>query len=222
MSRLTSVFVFGSLFAAACGSKAPPPVEPAPPPPVAEPAPPPVEEPEADPVVKEEPKNLDIQHNVIRLKPGIKIMFDTDSDKLQDASFPILDEVASVLSQNERLRVRVEGHTDNTGKADHNKDLSTRRAASVREYLVSHGIVAERLESTGCGQDVPVAANDTEDNRAMNRRVEFVILRRRRVVEPCQVYKPGEHHRHRHGGDAAAPADGTQPAPAPAPAPATP
>jgi outer membrane protein OmpA-like peptidoglycan-associated protein len=193
MSRLTSVFVFGFLFAAACGSKAPPPAEPMSP----------AEEQETEPVVKEEPKNLDIQRNVIRLKPGTTILFDTNSDKLQDASFPILDEVASVMEQNGRLRVRVEGHTDNTGSADHNKDLSNRRAASVREYLVTKGIPADRLESTGCGQDVAIVANDTEDNRAMNRRVEFVIMRRRRVVEPCQVYKPGERHRHR-GGDAPA------------------
>lgn len=159
-----------------------------------------VEEAEAEPVVKEEPKNLDIQKNVIRLKPGIRILFGNDSDKLLDESFPILDEVASVMSQNERLRIRVEGHTDTDGKSAHNQDLSTRRAASVRAYLVGKGIVEDRLESTGCGQNVPVADNKTEDGKAQNRRVEFVILRKRRQVEPCQVYKPGEHRRHKRDG----------------------
>ena len=169
---------------------------PEPAPPVATPEPV-EEEPEVEPVVKEEPKSLDIQKNVIRLKPGIRILFATDSDKLLEASSSILDEVASVMAQNERLRVRVEGHTDTDGKPDHNKDLSTRRAASVRTYIVGKGVAEERLESTGCGQTVPVAENTTDDGKAQNRRVEFVILRRKRQVEPCQVYKPGERHRRR-------------------------
>lgn len=67
-------------------------------------------------MVAQEPKNLEIQKNVIRLKPGIKIVFETNSAALMPASNEILDEVASVMDQNARLRVRVEGHTDNTGK----------------------------------------------------------------------------------------------------------
>ena len=168
--------------------------------PVAEVTPPPAveEEPETEPVVKEEPKNLDIQKDVIRLKRGTHINFQTGSDKLEGSSNETLDEVASVLDQNQRLRIRVEGHTDNTGAADANKDLSTRRAAAVRTYLVSKGIAEDRLESTGCGQDVPVADNGTDDGKAENRRVEFVIMRRKHPREACQLYKPGEHHR-RHG-----------------------
>ncbi len=169
--------------------------EPAPEPPPAEPAVAEPEEPEEAPVVAEEPKNLDIQKNVIRLKPGIRILFATNSDQLLEPSFPILDEVASVLEQNQRLRVRVEGHTDTDGKADHNQELSTRRAASVRTYLVGKGVAEERLESHGCGQNVPVADNATDDGKQQNRRVEFVILRKRRQVEPCQVYRPREHRR---------------------------
>jgi outer membrane protein OmpA-like peptidoglycan-associated protein len=185
--------------------------EPTPPAPTPDAAPVAEEEPETEPVVKEEPKNLDIQKDVIRLKPGIRILFATDSDKLLDASFPILDEVASVFEQNQRLRVRVEGHTDTDGKEDHNLELSQRRAASVRAYLVGKGIAEDRLESTGCGQKVPVADNANEDGKAQNRRVEFVILRRRRQVEPCQVYKPREHHRRDKGGDQSAPAPTTTP-----------
>jgi outer membrane protein OmpA-like peptidoglycan-associated protein len=174
-------------------STTPPPVEePLP----AEPAVAEVEEPEAEPVVAEEPKNLEIQNNVIRLKPGIRILFATNSDKLLDPSFPILDEVASVMAQNERLRIRVEGHTDSDGKPAHNQDLSTRRAASVRSYIVTKGVAEERLESTGCGQNVPIADNASDDGKQQNRRVEFVILRKRRQVEPCQLYRPrGERRR---------------------------
>lgn len=184
------------------------------------------EEPETEPVVKEEPKNLEIQKNVIRLKPGIRILFATASDKLLDASFPILDEVASVMEQNQRIRVRVEGHTDSDGKAEQNQDLSVRRAASVRAYIISKNIPEERLESTGCGQTVPIADNTTDDGKQQNRRVEFVILRKRRQVEPCQIYKPREHRRRDKDGEqaapAATPAPAAAPAPAATPAPATP
>lgn len=125
------------------------------------------------------------------------------------------------MSQNERLRIRVEGHTDSDGKPDHNQDLSTRRAASVRTYLVGKGVAEERLESTGCGQNVPIADNATDDGKQQNRRVEFVILRKRRQVQPCQVYRPREWHRrhkdHSDGsGDSSAPADGATPAGTPA------
>jgi outer membrane protein OmpA-like peptidoglycan-associated protein len=196
--------------AAACKKEAAMSTTPTPPPdpaPAAA-APEPDPEPETEPVVAAEPKNLEIQKNVIRLKPGIKILFETDSASLMASSNEILDEVASVLDQNQRIRIRVEGHTDNTGKADHNKDLSAKRAASVMAYLATKGVAQERLESTGCGQDVPIADNANEDGRQQNRRVEFVILRKRRVAEPCQVYKPRE--RRKRDGEAA-------PAPAPTP-----
>jgi len=158
------------------------------------------EEPEEAPVVAEPPRNLDIQRNVIRLKPGIRILFATDSDQLLPESFEILDEVASVMEQNQRIRIRVEGHTDDVGRDKDNLDLSTRRSASVRAYLIGKGVAEERLESHGCGEGTPIADNKTDDGRQQNRRVEFVILRRRRAIEPCQIYKPRE----RRGGEAAA------------------
>ncbi|MBX3162462.1 MAG: OmpA family protein [Deltaproteobacteria bacterium] len=185
-----------------------------PPPPTtaeAEPMPPAAEEePETEPVVAEEPKNIEIQKNVIRLKRGIRIQFETNKAELLPVSNEILDEVAAVMSQNEKIRVRVEGHTDNVGQADYNKTLSDQRAASVQTYLVNKGIAQDRLEATGCGQGTPVADNNTDDGKAENRRVEFVILRRRRAVAPCQLYKPGEHRRHKDHkdhGDAAPPAN---------------
>ncbi|MGN6106585.1 MAG: OmpA family protein [Kofleriaceae bacterium] len=209
MRRIHILSVLAGLAIAGCGSK-PAPVQPAAEPPAPEAAPAePEAEPETEPVVAQEPKNLEIQRNVIRLKPGIRILFKTDSAELESASNEILDEVASVMDQNARIRVRVEGHTDDVGKPEYNQDLSTRRAASVKAYLATKGIAEERLESTGCGQVVPIADNKTDDGKQQNRRVEFVILRKRRVVEPCQVYKPREHRRDRgqSGGEApAAPA----------------
>lgn len=179
--------------------------------PAADPAPA-AEEAETEPVVKEEPKTLDIQKDVIRLKPGIKILFATDSDKLLPESSPILDEVASVMAQNEKIHIRVEGHTDNSGNKDHNQDLSARRAAAVKTYLVAKGTPGDRLDSLGCGQGTPVADNATDDGKAQNRRVEFVIIRKRHPRGQCELYKPGEHRR-RHDRDgkdapASAPARG--------------
>src|SRR5690606_21959078 len=132
---------------------------------------------------------------VIRLKPGIRILFETNSDQLLDASFPILDEVASVMEQNQRLRIRVEGHTDSDGKPDHNLDLSNRRAASVRSYLIGKGIPEERLGCHGCCRYTRIAAHATDAGKQQNPGVESVIPRTRRQVEPCQIYRPREHRR---------------------------
>jgi outer membrane protein OmpA-like peptidoglycan-associated protein len=200
------------VFAAACSGHAQTqisttPSEPAPPAAAPEPA----DEPEAPPVVKEEPKSLDIQKDVIRLKPGIKILFATNSDQLMPESNEILDEVASVLQQNERLHIRVEGHTDNTGDKAHNDTLSTQRAASVKAYLVAKGIPDDRLDSLGCGQGTPVADNATEDGRQQNRRVEFVIVRKRHPRGNCELYKPGEHHHHHGEGAGSAAGSGATP-----------
>lgn len=177
-----------TVLATACHHKAEVSTTPAP---ATEPAPAATEEAEAAPVVKEPPKTIEIQKDVIRLKPGIKILFATDSDKLLPDSFPILDEVASVMAQNQKIKVRVEGHTDNSGNKDHNQDLSARRAAAVKTYMVSKGVTDDRLDSLGCGQNTPVADNTNEDGRAQNRRVEFVIVHKRHPRGQCELYTPG-------------------------------
>ena len=107
-----------------------------------------------------------------------KIYFDTDKDTIQPKSFPLLDNVAAVMNAHPEIKkIRVEGHTDNVGNAPHNKDLSNRRAGSVMKYLVDKGHVdAARLTAEGFGMDRPIATNDTVDGKALNRRVEFVIV----------------------------------------------
>ena len=72
--------------------------------------------------------------------------------------------------------MRIEGHTDNRGKPQYNLELSKRRAAAVLRYLSEHGVEAARLESEGYGLDKPIADNNTEQGRAANRRVEFVVV----------------------------------------------
>jgi outer membrane protein OmpA-like peptidoglycan-associated protein len=218
---MTSKYLIAStlsvVLAAACSKQvaveSPPPPAPMPEP---EPAVAEVEEPETEPVVAEEPKNLEIQRNVIRLKPGIRILFETNSDKLLEPSFGILDEVVSVFAQNERLRLRVEGHTDSDGKPAHNQDLSARRAASVRAYLIDKGVAEDRVESQGCGQNTPLADNKTDEGKQQNRRVEFVIVRKRRATEPCQLYQPRERGERgeRRRGEGRGDKDGATPMPA--------
>jgi outer membrane protein OmpA-like peptidoglycan-associated protein len=71
-------------------------------------------------------------------------------------------------------KIEVQGHTDNRGSANYNKGLSNRRAGSVMKYLVSHGVSPDRLTSQGYGFDRPLVPNTSDQNRALNRRVQFV------------------------------------------------
>jgi OOP family OmpA-OmpF porin len=102
------------------------------------------------------------------------IYFDTDKTDLKPESRSTLDEVAKLLKADPSLRLEVAGHTDNTGAAAHNIQLSAGRATAVVNALVTtYGIDRARLQAKGYGDGKPVAPNDTEQNRARNRRVEL-------------------------------------------------
>ena len=103
-----------------------------------------------------------------------QIHFEYNKDKIRPESFPVLDAVVDVLNKNPDIKLEVQGHTDNRGGAAYNKNLSNRRAASVKTYLVTHGITPARLTSLGYGFDRPIVDNSTEQNRALNRRVQFI------------------------------------------------
>ncbi|MBN8226401.1 OmpA family protein [Corallococcus macrosporus] len=116
-----------------------------------------------------------------------KVYFATNKDVILPRSFPILKQVAAVLRANPQVELlRVEGHTDSQGSDVANLDLSKRRAASVKTFLVNEGIAAERLESEGYGETKPVDTNKTSAGRENNRRVEFNITRMGKV----EVEKP--------------------------------
>jgi len=104
------------------------------------------------------------------------IQFDTGSDRLRPESINVIKEVAAALQKQPELKLRIEGHTDSTGDAAGNLDLSKRRAESVKGSLVKLGISADRLTTDGFGQTKPMAPNDTPQGRAENRRVEFVKI----------------------------------------------
>jgi outer membrane protein OmpA-like peptidoglycan-associated protein len=108
-----------------------------------------------------------------------QVFFQTGKAKIKPESFGLLDEVARVLKEHPEIKkLRIEGHTDNVGKPEANAKLSKARAASVRDYLVKKQVAAKRLESAGFGDSRPVVDNSTEQGRARNRRVDFVITER--------------------------------------------
>jgi outer membrane protein OmpA-like peptidoglycan-associated protein len=111
----------------------------------------------------------------IRILKQIQFAFNK-STIVGKVSFTILDEVADVLQQHNELKVEIQGHTDNVGNAAYNLKLSQARADAVRKYLVGKKhIAADRLTSKGYGSMQPLVSNLTEENRQINRRVQFVI-----------------------------------------------
>jgi outer membrane protein OmpA-like peptidoglycan-associated protein len=103
------------------------------------------------------------------------VLFAFNSAQLQPQAQEALDRLVDLLKQNEALPLRVEGHTDNVGKADYNRDLSQQRAAAVVDYLQGHGIAAALLKAVGHGDTRPLGPNNTPEERQRNRRVEVVL-----------------------------------------------
>ncbi len=104
------------------------------------------------------------------------INFETGSARILPNSFAVLDEAVKVLTEYKSLRLQIDGHTDNQGKADMNQKLSEDRAASVKTYLVSKGVDEGRLVTAGYGDTKPVEDNKAPKGRAANRRIEFSVL----------------------------------------------
>lgn len=105
------------------------------------------------------------------------ILFDVNSDAIKIQSAPTLDEIGTMLQDHPDLRISIEGHTDSDGEEAFNLELSERRAASVKRYLVeTYEIDPSRLETAGFGESRPVASNDTSEGKQKNRRVELVRL----------------------------------------------
>lgn len=105
-----------------------------------------------------------------------KVYFDIDKASLRPESYQELEELLAYLQRHEEIRVEIAGHTDNTGTAGHNLQLSQARADAIVKWLTGKGIKPGRLQAKGYGAGQPVAENDTEKGRQLNRRTEVRVL----------------------------------------------
>ena len=110
---------------------------------------------------------------LLRMPSGITFAY--DKADVQPQFQPTLNDVASILSQYPKTYIDVYGHTDSDGTDAYNQTLSERRAASVADYLVAHGVQSARIATRGFGETQPIASNATEQGKAANRRVEIKI-----------------------------------------------
>ncbi|KAK6020280.1 OmpA family protein [Ostertagia ostertagi] len=131
------------------------------------------------PPVNSEAKEINIE--VKEAKEGGQfvidnILYNTASADLKPESRIILESFASYLKENPKIKVEIQGHTDNVGNAKDNVALSTNRAFTVKAILEEFGIEGKRISAKGFGQTKPIADNLSEEGRAKNRRTEFQIL----------------------------------------------
>lgn len=112
------------------------------------------------------------------------VLFGTDLARLNADGMQMAQRLATILQQNPKRAVLVEGFADSTGKTQYNQELSERRATAVRDALLDLGVARERISQRGYGESFPVAANDTAQNRQLNRRVEIVLSDERGVISP--------------------------------------
>lgn len=111
---------------------------------------------------------------IVKFSSGI--LFDIDKTALQPQAKTDIAQLAASLKNNPETNILIVGHTDNTGTAAHNMDLSIRRAEAVKAYAIANGVSASRLNTQGKGDTEPIADNTTVDGRSQNRRVEIVIV----------------------------------------------
>lgn len=104
------------------------------------------------------------------------ILFDTAKADIKPSAKPFLDQVANILTTKSNSSVVIEGHTDNVGRAELNQALSELRALSVMEQLIERNVDKSRIKASGFGMTRPVASNDTESGRQLNRRTDIILL----------------------------------------------
>ena len=127
------------------------------------------------PLARKRPKKAKVVGKKIEISE--KVMFEYNKAEIQEVSHELLNDVATVLSENPGIKkVRIEGHTDSDGTEEYNKTLSQDRADSVMQFLVDAGVDESRLEAVGYGEEKPIDTNDTPEGKEKNRRVEFNIL----------------------------------------------
>ncbi len=131
---------------------------------------------------------------VERVGEGIKVTlnentvnFDFDKSDLTAKAKANLDKIVTILKKHKDTDISIFGYTDSVGKDEYNKKLSRNRANSVKTYLTSKGIETKRITTEGMGEADPIASNDTEAGRALNRRVEFSITANETMIEDAKT-----------------------------------
>jgi outer membrane protein OmpA-like peptidoglycan-associated protein len=120
-------------------------------------------------------KRVVIENNFIKITE--KIYFEFGKADIQERSFSLIDEIAATIVENDHIKkIEIRGHTDNVGSDIANLKLSQSRADSVANAIATRGVERSRLDAVGFGEMRPKESNDTEDGRAANRRVEFIIV----------------------------------------------
>lgn len=114
------------------------------------------------------------------------LQFDVNSAELRSNTLSNLSELATVINKYSDTNILIEGHTDSTGSISYNQTLSEKRAESVRRYLISQGVVANRLSSVGYGPSQPLSDNETVEGRQINRRVEVAIYANERMKKAAE------------------------------------
>ena len=117
------------------------------------------------------PDSVDMKRFIMR-----NINFEFDNAVLTKSSYAEIDYLVDFLNENPSVCIEISGHTDDSGKDEHNMDLSLKRAAAVMTALIERGISVKRLEVIGCGSTRPIAPNDSDANRRLNRRVEVRVI----------------------------------------------
>jgi outer membrane protein OmpA-like peptidoglycan-associated protein len=123
------------------------------------------------------------QDNRLKLEIPSDISFDVGRSDIQPNFRPVLDKFANTLVENPATRITIVGHTDNSGTNAINDPLSVNRAARTRDYLTSRGVASNRFAVEGRGSHEPLAGNDTEANRARNRRVEIFVAEQQATAQ---------------------------------------
>ncbi len=119
----------------------------------------------------------DFQSKLNEMMVGKIVEFETNRDQLTAKGQATLDDMVKVLAQVPGVPVEVGGHTDSSGNASSNLALSQRRAVACRKYLAEHGVAADRMLAKGYGSTKPIAGNNTPEEKARNRRTEFLVLK---------------------------------------------
>jgi outer membrane protein OmpA-like peptidoglycan-associated protein len=129
--------------------------------------------------------------NRLKLDIPTDISFDTNRSNIKPNFRPVLEKFAASLAENPYTKVTIIGHTDSTGSDAINNPLSVNRAAQTRDYLTARGIASNRFNVEGRGSHEPIASNDTDANRARNRRVEIFVAEQQATAQAPQQQQQG-------------------------------